>query len=393
MAERQQITLGYVPLIDSAALIIAREKGFAGDEGIDLRLKREISWQTIRDRVAVGHFEGALMQAPMPVAAALGLDPVPSALMTPLVLSLGGGGIAVSKPLYHAMLDEGLSLADLQPERVGTAFKTVTDKRRRRTLPPLRLAVAHIHSSQAYQLLYWLAACDIRPGRDVELVELPSLLMVDALATDKIDGFTASEPWLSVAVDRDIGRLALADSMIWQGGPDKVLGLSASWAEAHPQATDALLRACYRAGEWCANPANLEELAAILSAPHHLGVEARLITPSLTGQLSLAPGVHAFIADFLVLDPPLTGFPWQSYGLWFYTQMIRWGHARFDPGAVQGVRDCYRTDLYRRALRPIFAPLPQGDLRREDYNERHGAGFFDARVFDPEAFEAYLENP
>lgn len=70
------ITAGFLPLMDSAILVIAREKGFAAQEGIALSLVRETSWASIRDRIAVGHFDVAHMLAPMPIAANLGLTPM-----------------------------------------------------------------------------------------------------------------------------------------------------------------------------------------------------------------------------------------------------------------------------------------------------------------------------
>ena len=47
-----------MPLLDSAMLVVAKEKGFADAEGVDLTLVRETSWANIRDRMAVGPFPG-----------------------------------------------------------------------------------------------------------------------------------------------------------------------------------------------------------------------------------------------------------------------------------------------------------------------------------------------
>ncbi len=73
MSEFHRITAGFLPLLDSALLVVAREKGFAEHEGVDLVLVRENSWASIRDRLAVGHFNVAHMLAPMPIACNLGL--------------------------------------------------------------------------------------------------------------------------------------------------------------------------------------------------------------------------------------------------------------------------------------------------------------------------------
>ena len=69
----QRVSLGFMPLLDCATLVVAAEKGFGAAEGLDLRLSRESSWANIRDRVVVGHFDAAQMLGPMVVAATLGL--------------------------------------------------------------------------------------------------------------------------------------------------------------------------------------------------------------------------------------------------------------------------------------------------------------------------------
>ena len=67
------LKIGFIPLVDAAPLIIARELGFAEEEGIDLELKRSASWSALRDLLYVGQVDAAHMLAPVPVAGALGL--------------------------------------------------------------------------------------------------------------------------------------------------------------------------------------------------------------------------------------------------------------------------------------------------------------------------------
>src|SRR5688500_456351 len=102
-----RITAGFMPLTDSLLLVMAREKGFATAQGIDLMLVRETSWANIRDRVAVGHFDVAHMLAPMPVAACLGLNPIDAPVLAVMSLGLGGNAVTVSKKLWAAMADAG----------------------------------------------------------------------------------------------------------------------------------------------------------------------------------------------------------------------------------------------------------------------------------------------
>jgi ABC-type nitrate/sulfonate/bicarbonate transport system substrate-binding protein len=84
-----RVTAGFLPLLDSAILVAARQRGFAANEGIDLALVRENSWASIRDRLAVGHFDVAHMLAPMPIAHNLGLALLAARTVVPMALGLG----------------------------------------------------------------------------------------------------------------------------------------------------------------------------------------------------------------------------------------------------------------------------------------------------------------
>ena len=44
MSGRTEVTAGFLPLLDSALLVIAEVQGFAAAEGIELTLVRETSW-------------------------------------------------------------------------------------------------------------------------------------------------------------------------------------------------------------------------------------------------------------------------------------------------------------------------------------------------------------
>lgn len=402
MPDRPEITLGFLPLLDSAILIAAAEKGFASDENINLKLVRETSWANIRDRIAVGHFQAAHMLAPMPIASNLGLSPLSLPLIAPMALGLGGNAITVSASLYEAMSAEGMT-PDLEPKSAGTALKAVIAGRRDSGAPPLRFAVVHSFSGHNYELRYWLAACGISPDRDVEITIVPPPLMADALAADRIDGCCVGEPWNTVAVDRGIGRIVTVKSAIWHNSPEKVLGVSRAWAEANGLALEALLRALYRAAEWCGNTENIEELAGILASRPYLDMEGRLLLPALTGQLATTPGRVVDVGDFFVLGRKAATFPWQSHALWFYSQMVRWGHCSHTLQNSSIARDSYRPDIYRQALKPIFAPMPGASLKVEGalFQEQYvGAtngrillgpdGFFDGKTFDPDRLEDYL---
>ena len=53
------LCIGFIPLVDAAALIVAVDKGFAAAEGLDVTLVREVSWSNVRDKLNIGLFDAA----------------------------------------------------------------------------------------------------------------------------------------------------------------------------------------------------------------------------------------------------------------------------------------------------------------------------------------------
>ena len=116
--ELAEVRIGFLPLLDSALLVAAHEKGFAEQEGLLLRLQRETSWANIRDRVAVGHFEAAHMLGPMVVAESIGAGQLNVPLVAPVALGRGGNAITVSTALWREMRAEAESVSRMKAPAV-----------------------------------------------------------------------------------------------------------------------------------------------------------------------------------------------------------------------------------------------------------------------------------
>jgi len=393
---------GFLPLIDSAILVVGSEKGFAEDEGIDLTLVRENSWANIRDRMAIGHFEVAHMLAPMPIAAKLGLTPMPLEIIAPMALGLGGNAVTLSRGLAES-LNIGSDGTAFAAAPSGKALFGEVQRRRIGGLKKLVLGVVHPHSGHNYDLRYWLAASGIDPERDVDIVIIPPPYMPDALKAGRIDGFCVGEPWNSVAARDGSGVIVTTKSEIWRSSPEKVLGVSLEFAERNPEVLKALLRALTRAAMWCEKSDNHEELAHLLSRIHYIGIEPETLLPSLSGAFETADGTLHHVEDFFIPFSRAANFPWRSHALWFYSQMVRWGHADWDASQTEAISQTYRPDLYRSALATFDIPLPAASSKVEGGLPRTvpvGAskgslllgpdGFFDGKIFDPDMIEAYV---
>jgi len=371
-----KLVVGFIPLLDCASLVVAAERGFAAEEGLDLRLVRETSWANIRDRVIVGHFDAAHMLAPMAIASTLGIGHITMPLIAPFSLGLGGNAITVSATLWEEMTRQGAASGSFTPGQ-GAALKRVIAARELARREPLTFGMVYPFSCHNFELRYWLAAAGIDPDRDVRLAVIPPPFLVDALRTGQIDGFCVGEPWNSVAVDAGVGAIVTPTTALWPLSPEKVLGCRAEWAERYPEQLAGLLRALYRAAAWTEAVENHAEVAKLLAEPRYVGASAGLLHRALSGRLALQPGADpTSLADFFVPSGHHATFPWASHALWIYAQMVRWGQVEPSPERELAARKTYRPDLYRAALGSVDPDIPSTDLKAER--------FFDGRVFDPE---------
>jgi len=341
--------IGFLPLLDSAVLVVAHEKGFALSQGLALRLHRETSWANIRDRVAVGHFEAAHMLGPMVVAESIGAGQLNVPLAAPVALGHGGNAITVSLGLWRDMRHEGAQLGGA-PAAQAAALGRVIRKREQARNAPLTFAMVFPYSCHNYQLRDWLSAGGIDPDVQARLIVLPPPLLVDALRTGQVDGFCVGEPWNSLAVEAGLGVIAALASEIWPDPPEKVLGMRAEYAQQYPGHVEALVRCVVSASEWAAQPGNREELAQLLAEPRYVGAPEAVLRGALEGTLRLARG-HAHVErdGFFRLGVDAT-VPELGHARRFYECMLRWrqipGSGELEARALAS----FRPDLRQAAL-------------------------------------------
>jgi len=395
------LTIAFLPLTDCAILAVAKECGFAEEQGLALTLVRETSWATVRDRLVYGQAQAAHMLAPLAVGVSLGLSQHRASLVSPFKLSVNGILVVLSRALA-AGLPGGAAQRINQP---GEVAKQLAAGLRASGKKPV-LGVVHRFSSHALMLRYWLASADLLPDRDYALRILPPSLMGGALAAGEIDGFCAGEPWGSIAVTAGAGEVVAVGTRIWQRGVEKLLAFRSAWAEEERDSVDALLRACDKAAAWCDNPANRDSLAALLSRDSYVAQPVEAILPALSGDLTLAPGEpNVQVPDVLLFHREAANFPWRSQGLWIYSQLVRWGFIAASPEAEAAAAAVFRPDIYRRALAGSATPMPGASAKLEGALEAPlavgsvrgrltlGADrFFDGRVFDPDSVADYLAS-
>ncbi len=266
--------IGFIPLVDAAALIVAVDKGFTAAEGLDVTLVREVSWSNVRDKLNIGLFDAAHLLAPVAIASSLGLGHVKVPIVAPFNLGLNGNAITVSPALHAAIMAE----IDGDPlrsdgDRAGAGAR---GRRRGAKAAPSRLTfgMTFPFSTHNYQLRFWMAAGGVDPDEDVRLVVLPPPYMVDSLANGHVDAFCVGAPWNSIAVDLGVGQILHFVSDILVRAAEKVLAVRQDWSEKNPDVVAALVRAHIRAAEFIEQPENRAEAARILAQPERIGVDA-----------------------------------------------------------------------------------------------------------------------
>src|SRR6202040_1870934 len=100
-----RLRIGFIPLCDAAALIVAVDRGFTTAEGLDVELVREVSWSNIRDKLNIGLFDAAHLIAPVAIASSLGIGHVKVPIIAPFGLGVNGNAITVSPALHSALMD------------------------------------------------------------------------------------------------------------------------------------------------------------------------------------------------------------------------------------------------------------------------------------------------
>src|ERR1700716_317344 len=244
-----RLRIGFIPLADAAALIVAVDKDFTVDEGLDIELVREVSWSNVRDKLNIGLFDAAHLLAPVAIASSLGIGHVKVPIVAPFGLGVNGNAITVSPALYAAIAAaaDG-SIGD--PMVSARALARVVAKRKAKGEEPLTFGMTFPFSTHNYHLRFWMAAGGIDPDEDVRLVVLPPPYMVESLANKHVDGFCVGAPWNSVAVDLGIGFILHFVSEILARAAEKVLAFQSRMAREHPDVLARLVRAHARAADF-----------------------------------------------------------------------------------------------------------------------------------------------
>jgi NitT/TauT family transport system ATP-binding protein/nitrate/nitrite transport system substrate-binding protein len=348
--EQSNLNLGFVPLTDSAPLIVAKELGFFSQWGLKVELQKQNSWATLRDKLHAGILDAAQMLAPMPIASSLGLGVKATKVIVPLVLSLNGNAITLAEGLHQEILRAN-SINNITLPMAAYLLQQVIAERHENGKPKLKFATVFPYSCHNYQLRDWLMSAGIS-DEDVEIVIVPPINMVEFLHNGEIDGCCVGGPWNAKAVRGGIGLTALTSFDIWQDSPEKVLGVLDSWHRTNPNTLLVLCAALKQACVWLESTPNRFEAARMLCAEKYLNAELDVIAPSLLGSClthtSMQPRFIPSYNQFSVHYNGSINVPEHIRGEWLLKHMSSAGQLAEVDVPDDLIPEIFRPDVYQK---------------------------------------------
>lgn len=412
--EKDELTFGFIKLTDMAPLAVAYEKGFFDDEGLFVTLEAQANWKVLLDGVIDGALDGAHMLAGQPLAATIGFG-TEAHIITPFSMDLNGNGITVSNEIWEEMKPNIPKMADGRPQHPisASALKPVVEKYQSEG-KPFNMGMVFPVSTHNYELRYWLAAGGLHPGyysqenitgqigADVLLSVTPPPQMPATLEAGTIYGYCVGEPWNQQAVFKGIGVPVVTDYELWKNNPEKVFGITAEFAEEHPNTTLAVVKALIRAAQWLDENenANRPEAVEILSRPDYVGADYEVIANSMTGTFEYEKGDKRNVPDFNVFFRYNATYPYYSDAVWYLTQMRRWGQigeAKLDSWYDEVAKSVYKPEIYLQAAKLL---VEEGLVNEADFpwdSDGYKAptppeDIIDGIAYDGKTPNAYLES-
>lgn len=394
--EKSSLTLGIVPRLEAAPLIIAKEQGFFSRYGLDVKLSRQLDWQGVQDNLINGAFDASQALFGMPLMAQLAKRKVP--IVALMVLNRNGSAITLGKKAWDANLRTSKEYTNF--EEFGSAYRDYLSKFEE----PTKFGIESPASMDNLLTRYWLGAIGINPDQNLELTKFAPSEMIYKLQAGLIEGYCLGTPWNQQAIETKAGFTAYTNQDIWQGYPGQVLATMASWVDKHPNTARALVAALLETCQFCDQPENSQLIAQTLAQDKYISnVKAANIELPLKGLYRYGgfdgQSRIAKVADFnlfhykktdYLTKPDHANYPWHSYGVWLLTQMVRWNlidSSEYPVDADEIIEQVYPLKVYEDVATAMEMELPSDAFKVEPAQV-----FIDQREFDPSQPLAYLNS-
>lgn len=340
LAKPRNLQVGFVPLTDCAPLVMAKELGLYSKYNLDVQLKRELGWATIRDKIIYGELDAAHAVAGMPFAATLGLGSTPCECATGLVLGLHGNAITLSRELWQDGVRDARSLRE-----------TIT---RLRGTKNLTFGIPFPFSSHNFLLRRWLSSGGIDPQKDVQIVVVPPPQMFANLKAGNLDGYCVGEPWNSIAVQSKIGWCVAASAGLASGHPEKVLLVRNRFVTERASEHLALIASLIEACAYCDRPENADHVISTLARPQYLNMPAASLRASMSGSFDFGHGRIEKMPEFHIFHRNSANEPSAEKAAWILNSMHQTGAIPNRSSVTSAdLHKIFRSDIYQKARKLI----------------------------------------
>lgn len=328
----QPVRIGFIPVVDCAPLLVARELDLFRKHGVHVELSGEVGWATIREKLLYGQVDAAHAIAGLALAMRLGLSAPPSRVVAPFVLNLQGNAITLSRDLWNRGVRDATGLRKL----IRSSTRRVT------------FGMVSKFSSHHFLLRQWLASGGIDAEKDVRIVALPPTQVITNLTAGLIDGFCVGEPWNSAAVEQGLGWIAATSQQLAPGHPEKVLLMSEAFIEKRHNEATALVQAINEACAFCDLPKNRPDVVRILAKSGYFNACMSALKASLVGPFDFGTGEIADASSFYLFHRDNANSPTPERGRWLLNEFMTHGllPAERRAEAAVALRQCWTASAF-----------------------------------------------
>ena len=388
--EKTDLKIGFIALTDCAPIVIAKEKGFFKKYGLNVHVVKEGGgWPGIQQKVISGEYDFSHALAGMPIAATLGINGN-AHLQALLSLDFNGNAITYGNNIINEMKKYGLD-ETTRPVSAESLKKYIDAKHKAEgdNYKPLNFGMVHPVSTHNYELRYWMASSGIKPDQDCTIKPFPPPTMPSNLIAGNIEGYCVGEPWNSRIVLKGKGSALVTNYDIWNNNPEKVLQARADFVEKYPETTKAVMKAVIEAQMWLdASWENREEAIGYLAKKNYVKAPKNVLRKSMSGTFLYTKGVDSSNPMFNTFANYYAAYPFYSHGMWFMTQMYRWGQIDKPLDMKKVIESVYRPDLFAEVAKEVGYTLPPSAWKKDGVDEYNK--FIDGKVWDPNKAVEYI---
>ena len=239
-AELVKLRVSTIPIADTAAFEVAREKGFFAAEGLEVDT-------TPTQGGAVGI--PALLSGQLQVA---------SSNIVSIIL-------AASQGLDLVIIAAGDATSDAPPDLAGVVAKPGAPFRNGKALEGKRVAVNSRNNIIWLYVREWVDRTGGDPNK-VNYIEVPFPQMTDAVLQDRVDAAMLVEPFLSGGLKSgQLESIGWPYSTVQKRIPVSQFVTTRTWAQANPEIVAKFRRAHDRGVDWSAANLGSDEFLTIVS--------------------------------------------------------------------------------------------------------------------------------